>query len=104
MALQQRGEGRLQGGDGKLSRQEVGRLIYDMAVETTSFPDEDSITRAELRAAAAELRFVEGFLRSVRKSAQDSCLEPADDDLAHFAGKLAGKVGNVAGEIEGELS
>jgi hypothetical protein len=84
----------------------VGRLLYDLAVETTRLPGKErgeSITGAELRAAAAELRFVEGFLGMVRRSGEESDLQPADDALARFAARMARKVGALAEEIERKL-
>ncbi len=83
---------------------QVGHLIYDLAVETTSFPGDESITRAELRAALAELRYLEGFFDMMRRSANQSSLAPSDDRLAYFAGRLGRKVGALAGSIEGRLS
>jgi hypothetical protein len=40
----------------------------------------------------------------VGREAEESTLEPDDDALAHFAGRLARQVGNVAALIEGRLS
>jgi hypothetical protein len=61
------------------------------------------MTHAEIRAAAAEMRFIEGFLRSVRQSADDSALPPADNRLAHFAAYVARKVGALAAVLEERL-
>jgi hypothetical protein len=83
----------------------VGRLLYDLAVEASrELASEPSMTRAELRAAMADLRHLEGFLASVGREAEESTLEPDDDALAHFAGRLAGQVGALAASIEGRLS
>lgn len=85
----------------------VGRLLYDLAVETTHLPDikgGETIVRSELRAAAAELRFVEGFLAMVERSAEEAGLPPADEALSRFAGRLARKVGALAERIEKRLS
>jgi hypothetical protein len=85
----------------------VGRLLYDLAVETTHLPgveSGESIAGSELRAAAAELRFVEGFLGMVRRSADESSLEGEDLALARFAGRLARRVGALAERIEERLS
>ena len=75
---------------------QVGRLLYNLAVETTRFPGNESVTHAEMRAAAAELRFTE--------SAEDSALAPPDNRLAHFAAYIARKVGALASVLEERLS
>jgi hypothetical protein len=84
----------------------VGRLLYDLAVETTRLPDirgGETISGSELRAAAAELRFVEGFLAMVGRSPEEAGLQPAEEALARFAGRLARKVGALAERIEERL-
>jgi hypothetical protein len=66
---------------------------------------ERSITRAELRAVAADLRFTAGYLRhTIWRSAEDCDLGPEDDELARFAGKLADRVGELVLKIERRLS
>jgi hypothetical protein len=83
----------------------VGRLLYDLAVEVSqAMAGEPSMTRAELRAAGADLRHLEGYLAMVGREAEESTLEPDDDALAHFAGRLARQVGNMAALIEGRLA
>jgi len=85
----------------------VGRLLYGLAVETTHLPDigeDDSIPGSELRATSAELRFLEGYLGMIRRSADESSLEGEDLALARFAGKMARKVGALAARIEERLS
>jgi hypothetical protein len=85
----------------------VGRLLYGLAVETTHLPDigsGETISGSELRAAAAELRFVEGFLAMVGRSREESSLTGEDEALARFAGRLARKVGALAERIEERLS
>jgi hypothetical protein len=84
---------------------QAGRLFYDVAVEASrAMGDDSSPTRAELRGAMADLRYLEGFLAAVGRQAQESTLEPDDDALAHFAGRLASQVGSLAGAIERTLS
>jgi hypothetical protein len=86
----------------------AGRVLYDLAVVATrevgAIPSDPSITRAELRAVAADLRYASGYLSMVRRSAKECDLDPEDDRLARFAGKLARRVGALAAAIEGRLS
>jgi hypothetical protein len=82
----------------------VGRLLYHLAVEAMRGSGVESITRSELRAAAAELRFVEGYLGMVLRSVEECSLDGEDEVLARFAGKLARKVGDLAERIEERLS
>jgi hypothetical protein len=65
---------------------------------------ESSVTRAELRAVAADLRYTSGYLGSVRRSAVECSLDAADEALARFAGKLAGRVAALVDKIERRLS
>ena len=82
----------------------VGRLLYDLAVETGQLGRGPSLTRAELRAVAADLRYTGGYCAMVGRSADESALDPPDDALARFAGRLARKVGALAEAIEERLS
>jgi|SRR5579863_695831 len=87
----------------------VGRMLYDMALETTlgttqAQLDESSLTRAELRAVLADLRYLEGYLSLLGRSSKECSLLPADDALARFAGRLAGKVGALARSVAERLS
>jgi hypothetical protein len=81
----------------------LGRLIFNMAIEVTRMPFEVSVTHAELRAAVADLRHIEGFLYSVRRSADEADLPPAEEDLAIFAGRMACQVADLAEAIEARL-
>jgi hypothetical protein len=84
-----------------------GRLIYHLAVEVSQdlgTNGESSVTRADLRAAAADFRSLGGYLRLVERSAVESSLEPPDARLARFAGRLAGRVDNLVESIERRLS
>ena len=85
----------------------VGRLFYDLVIYDSNLglDRERSATRAELRAVAADLRFTAGYLRNtIRQSAKDCDLDPEDDELARFAGKLADRVGELVLKIERRLS
>jgi hypothetical protein len=95
--------------EGRDAVRRAGRMLYHLAVAATrelgAIPGDPSITRAELRAVAADLRYTGGYLLHViRRSAEESVLNPADDRLARFAGKLAARVGALAEKIERQLS
>jgi hypothetical protein len=76
----------------KAAIRHVGRVLYDLSVEASrDLGGESSVTRAELRAVAADLRYTAGYLlRVIRHSAESCSLDAADEKLARFAGKLAG--------------
>jgi hypothetical protein len=87
----------------------AGRVLYDLAVVVTrevgTTAAEPSITRAELRAAAADLRHTGGYLLHViRRSAELCSLDADDERLARFAGKLSRQVGALVDKIERRLS
>src|ERR1700680_3162524 len=83
----------------------VGRLLHDLALEATREPGEESATRAELRAAAADLLYTSGYLFNVIRRSADWCSLDADKEkLARFAGKLARQVGALVEKIERRLS
>jgi hypothetical protein len=83
----------------------LGQVLYDMAVvQSRELGGESSMTRAELRAIAADLRYTSGYCSMVRSSAVECSLDPADDALAHFAGKLACRLGKLVEKIEERLS
>jgi hypothetical protein len=82
---------------------QVGRMIYEMAIVTAEFPGDESTSHAEMRAALAELRFIEGFFHSMRQAAEESCLDPQEARLARFAGKMAVQVRAIVAAVEREL-
>jgi len=83
----------------------VGRLLHDLALEATRDPGEESQTRVELRAAAADLRYTSGYLFNViRRSAEWCSLDADDEKLARFAGKLSRQVAALVEKIERRLS
>jgi hypothetical protein len=82
----------------------VGRMLYHFAVEATRQPGLESATREEMRAVAAELRYVQGYLTQVVfQSAENSSLEASDERLARFGGQLAGRVSRLAESIDRRL-
>jgi hypothetical protein len=82
---------------------------YDLAVAVTqengTTPQAPSVTRAKLGAVAADLRYTGGYLLNVvAQSAVDCDLDPADDELARFAGKIGARVTALVEKIEWRLS
>lgn len=65
---------------------------------------QESTTRTELRAAVADLRHLQGFLKTVGTEHRMSSLSIEDAWLSKFAGKLAPQVGKLASWIERELA
>ena len=83
----------------------VGRVLRDMALEATRDPGDESSTRAELRAVAADLRYTGGYLlRVIRRSVVECSLDESDERLARFAGKIGRRVGALVEKIEGRLA
>jgi hypothetical protein len=90
--------------DDRETLRRLGRLIFNLAVETTRLPFEESMSHAELRAAMADLRFIEGFLDSVRQSAEHAGLPPEEENLTIFAGRVGRQVGTLVASIEARLA
>jgi hypothetical protein len=86
----------------------AGRVLYDLAVvvsrELGTTPEDPSITHAELRAVAADLRYTGGYLHSIGRSAEECSLDADDERLARFAGKLSRQVAALVDKIERRLS
>ena len=79
----------------------LSAMLYEYALEfARHWPDDGaSPTRAELRAAGADLAHLEGFLRSIAREKELSELSAEDQALADLAGRLAAKVARLAAEI-----
>ena len=90
----------------KAAVRHVGRVLYDLAVEASrDLGGESSVTRAELRAVAADLRHTGGYLfHVIRRAAKECSLDESDERLARVAGKLARRVGALVTSIEERLS
>jgi hypothetical protein len=82
-----------------------GEMLYTLLLETPpEWPDwPESSTRTEMRAAAADLRHLQGFLGSVGQEREASSLNPEDAYLSNIAAKLSRQLGKVAEWIEREL-
>ncbi|HEY0557705.1 MAG TPA: hypothetical protein VGG20_25860 [Thermoanaerobaculia bacterium] len=83
----------------------LGRMIYEMTLEVCgtwlSLPE--STTRAEMRAAAYDLRHIEAFLWSVALEREHASLGVEDERLSIMAAEWSGMVGRIAKGIEGAV-
>jgi hypothetical protein len=84
---------------------DLGALLFDLSLlGAESWPHHsEGETRAELRAAVADLRHLEGFLASVGREHEVSSLSLTDEALSRFAAGEALEVGAIAERIEEEL-
>ncbi|HLX10537.1 MAG TPA: hypothetical protein VKY89_21995 [Thermoanaerobaculia bacterium] len=84
----------------------LGQVLYDLAVfADREEDDEEPVTRTELRAVAADLRYTGGYLlHQIAHSAVVCSLDEADERLARFAGKVGRKVIALVEAIEERLS
>ena len=92
-------------GDAAAMRQ-FGSMLFECALAAAGeWPaTEESPTRAELRAALADLRHLEGFLQSVGAEDEVASLSSADGEFSRFAKSAATEVGAIADRIEAELA
>jgi hypothetical protein len=84
----------------------VGEMLYSLMLEApTEWPGwAESSTRTEMRAAAADLRHLQGFLASVGRERETSSLDAEDAYLSNVAARLARQIGHAAEGIERELA
>jgi hypothetical protein len=83
----------------------LGKLVFGMSLDCApSWPHyPEGETRAELAAALADLRHLEGFLTAVGREHEISSLSEADDALSILAGELAAELSRIGDEMEGVL-
>jgi hypothetical protein len=83
----------------------LGDFLFNVSLEgARSWPHHrEGETRAELWAALADLRHLEGFLGSVGREHEVSSLSSADSALSHVAARQALEVARIADEIEQAL-
>jgi hypothetical protein len=84
----------------------LAHLLHESALELArpAVPGGESATSHELRAAAADLRHLQGFLATVARGQEEHALSPADTELASLAGRQAQAVAGVAAELEQALT
>lgn len=86
---------------------QVAQLLYDLVLERvpTGWPKMPlPETRWEMVAVLAELRFLEGYLKSVFKEHQVCSLPPEVEELSRFAGGLSYEIGEMGRRLNEELS
>lgn len=83
----------------------LGVLFFNVSLELAgSWPHHPGgETRAELRAALADLRHLEGFLASLGREHEVSSLSEEEDVLSLVAARHAVELGRIAREIEQAL-
>ena len=83
----------------------VATLLYDLVLESGPLmPDHpEGWVRTQVRAALAELRYLQGFLASLTQEAEGASLEPYEEHLYRFAGARAEVLAQAADEIEAQL-
>jgi hypothetical protein len=80
----------------------IGRMLYDSALELAGkWPrGKESPTRAELRAAAADLRHAESFIATVAGSRRVASLGVEDERLTYMVDEVWRDVGKTAKMLE----
>ena len=83
----------------------LARMLHETTLEMARYapPGGESATREELRATAADLRHLQGFLAAVARSQEECELSPVDEELAALAARQAFNVAGVAAAIEQAL-
>ncbi len=83
----------------------LARMLHEATLELAHFapPSGQSATREELRAAAADLRHLQGFLASIGRGVEESELAPADAELAALAAEQSHAVAGLAAVLEQAL-
>ncbi len=84
---------------------EVGNMVFEMALEYRGYwPDQmEGHIRSELRAAVADLRFVQGHLASLGNPEMTSPNTPQEERHASVSARLAVAIADIADTLESEL-
>jgi hypothetical protein len=90
-----------QPGDAETLRR-LGAMLHDMALELAPlWPIPPGYgTALQLRAAAADLRFLQGYLNHAGQDRHMSSLNPEETTLAELAARLASEVAQIVEAIE----
>lgn len=80
----------------------IATLVYDLILETPTLqpPPPEGYVRSNLRAAVADLRFLQGHLQAL---AQDTSPAPEDEPLCRAAGTRAILLKKLIDELEENL-
>jgi hypothetical protein len=83
----------------------LARWLHEACLELARYapPSGESATREELRAAAADLRHVQGFLAAIARSLEESELPLADAELAALAARQSLVIAGLAAALEQAL-
>ena len=83
----------------------LARMLHESSLEMARYapPGGESATGEELRAAASDLRHLQGFLAAVARGLEESELAPADAELAELAARQSHVVAGVAAALEQAL-
>ena len=86
------------------SLRKAADLYYQLILESPLVMPEqpEGWVRSQIRAALADLRFLQGFLATLGDEAETSNT-PHEEHLCRFAGKRAEVIGSTADEIESQL-
>ena len=84
----------------------LARMLHESSLEMARYapPSGESATREELRAAAADLRHLQGFLAAVARGLEESELAPCDAELAELAARQSHVVAGIAAALEQALA
>jgi hypothetical protein len=83
----------------------LGRLLYHLILEAAHVmpaPPEGWV-RTHLRAAVADLRFLQGFLAFVGEERDDAGMPEGEEDLCRAVARNARSLGRIADVIEARL-
>jgi type II secretory pathway component PulM len=80
-------------------------LLYDLVLEYHHHwpPWTESMTATRMRAALADLRFLQGYFETVGRECKEANLEEPDEQLSHLAARKAKDLARIGDEVEEAL-